>query len=641
VQELDYCLMTDDFEEAMRLADGFLADPDHKSYVDRVSYQRAISLAERSRPEPEHRSSAISALEETLRLAELPTGGLGEEDQLGVELLLAQLHLEAQEWDDAAAALSRAQDRIDRVLRDDGTVRTELLARRDALVGFLTITGEATPEEKSRALEGMRAAFDSLLDEWRSVPPRPGGIGFLHVTRKQMVLELLLRATLLVDGSPKGSQRAIEDLMRAQAPGSLARRLQVRDAVTFDELRARYVRPGQGLLVYYPSTVRGLVFGIDAGGIRVAELEPWLVLRAAREAFLQEIERRPDGQQDGWMPSARARDMVDLLLPEALRPMVAEWDALTLVGLDLLGWVPFAALPFPEDRPMGWNVAIDALPSLPLGVRLAEREEERDPTSGIVFLGAPACAESYGLEDLRPRLNEEHLDALRNAAAGRELRIHLGRDADRSKLDADSLRDVALLHILTHGVFDLTEDDAGRLRERPASLLLAASGGGDDALLNCEEVEAWSGMPPVVLLSACGTARGPLRQGEDGVGHLGGAFLAAGASAVVLSRAQLDHDATFELTTRFTSHLARGEVSPARALQRARSELVSEHPEWSHPYYHGLLQVLGRGQDPVRMPSFPRSSAGQAPWPLVIAAGAVLLVLSWLALRGRRRATPG
>ena len=93
---------------------------------------------------------------------------------------------------------------------------------------------------------------------------------------------------------------------------------------------------------------------------------------------------------------------------------------------------------------------------------------------------------------------------------------HLKREASRYQL----------LHLATHG---LVSDD----HPMSSGVLLVADAG-EDGLLQAHEVMGLELAADVVTLSACRTGRGQLRRGSGVVG-LSRAFLAAGASSVVVS----------------------------------------------------------------------------------------------------------
>jgi len=82
----------------------------------------------------------------------------------------------------------------------------------------------------------------------------------------------------------------------------------------------------------------------------------------------------------------------------------------------------------------------------------------------------------------------------------------------------------------------------------------------------------------LVTLSACESGR-PSRDSAEPVG-LAWAFLAAGASGVVVSQWLVDDDATSTLMTALYGHLAAG-LGPAEALRQAQLRVAASSP---HPY---------------------------------------------------------
>ena len=103
--------------------------------------------------------------------------------------------------------------------------------------------------------------------------------------------------------------------------------------------------------------------------------------------------------------------------------------------------------------------------------------------------------------------------------------------------------------------------------------------------------------PWVRWLSSCGSGRGPRRVGDDSLTHLGGAFLTAGARAVVLSPNAVALDTTLALMTHVHEHLAGG-MSPASALRAARVELAEQQGPLE-AFYLAQFTVVGLGHRPA------------------------------------------
>jgi len=97
----------------------------------------------------------------------------------------------------------------------------------------------------------------------------------------------------------------------------------------------------------------------------------------------------------------------------------------------------------------------------------------------------------------------------------------------------------------------------------------------------------------LVVLSACQTGLGNLRQAEGSVG-LQRAFLAKGARSVLVSLWSVDDRATRLLMERFYAHWLGGAspVSKAEALRRAQGDL-RRTAGYAHPRYWAAFQLVG------------------------------------------------
>lgn len=132
-----------------------------------------------------------------------------------------------------------------------------------------------------------------------------------------------------------------------------------------------------------------------------------------------------------------------------------------------------------------------------------------------------------------------------------------------------------VLHIAAHGVLDAYAPLLSRLNIGEEGLLLA-----DVLRLPLAGTE-------LVTLSACETAGLPERGGAAMA--LGGAFMCAGARAVLASLWQVDDEATGELMRIFYELLARG-TPPYIALRGARDAVRQRG--WEHPFFWAGFQVM-------------------------------------------------
>ena len=301
----------------------------------------------------------------------------------------------------------------------------------------------------------------------------------------------------------------------------------------------------------------------------------------------------------------------------------------------------FACLPVdPEDgggtrEPLGLARALYRLPSVPLQLWLARRPPRArgEPERDLYLVAAPLQATELGeLWPGMPELpllpfGEEEQEQLTGAYGEGRALVRTGPSASHETLAALAPGTTRTLQFVAHGAFLQDED-----HERGACIILAPADGFPDGLLWCDDVEQLTSPAELVVLTACGSARGPQRIGDDGVAHLGGAFLIAGARAVVVAKSDVEYYATLDLMEVFHRRLSEG-ASPAQALRDARRELAAT-PGREHPFYHSLIQVLGLGTEPL-FPERPEDDGGAPPWPW-LAGGLVLLAGSLVWVRTRR-----
>ncbi|MBI3330438.1 MAG: CHAT domain-containing protein, partial [Nitrospinae bacterium] len=146
-----------------------------------------------------------------------------------------------------------------------------------------------------------------------------------------------------------------------------------------------------------------------------------------------------------------------------------------------------------------------------------------------------------------------------------------------------------ILHFASHAVLG----DEVRWGTQPALVLSQDSGEeNNDGLLQFADILDLKLNAELVVLSACDTALGKLREGEGIVG-LTRAFLYAGTSAVVVSLWKVEDQSTSLLMERFYQRLKQGE-SKAEALRQAKLEVLQATID---------LKAIGRRQ-PLAAPFY-------------------------------------
>jgi CHAT domain-containing protein len=339
-------------------------------------------------------------------------------------------------------------------------------------------------------------------------------------------------------------------------------------------------------------------FLLEDAEVRYAEL-PW---EYRLETLPRELQELSSESPTSLAPAERERRLSRLeecaqllaarLLPEPFATRLARLQELYVSGAELLE-VPLELLPL-DDEPLGLRLAVAHLPSMPVGLALARAAaQDSSPRAFTVqLLAAPEqAAELDGkAARLTPlRLTSDDLRDLRGT--GPQIPL-LGTTATPEALFA-SLEEhrVSFLHVLVHGL-------ANHRHELPAALVLAPDERHADGLLwNDELVTRQFESPPFVALSACSSALGPRRVGDDGAAQLGGAFLARGARVTLLSTHALALEPTVRLMRVLTRGLEHG-ATPARALLAARLALADE-PAFAHPFFLFGLRLDGLGHAPL------------------------------------------
>ncbi len=587
----DLALMTEDYDyvesSLMKLGEEPVFRTLPPERVAQFGLFLGLAQSELERGDPERVRRARGTLQHVAGDAWLPGS-----ERFVVERALVDLALRRGDFE-------RARGHLDRLAVELGT-RSD----SDGAEAIFVATLEAR-WVLDQGLEGavFRAAYErlvrlwpSFLEEWSRTPLWPGGTGFLHHAERREILGTLTRLALAAEPGRAGAETALGYVAQAQAMGTLARRAGLA-APTLAELRASWLQAKHGVLYFLPSRERTHLFGFDRDGAWHEELEARDALRDELTSFLALLRRNPERVGNRGAHAAaleRAAAAVShALLPASLDARLRAWDAVTVVGTEHLGGLPPALLQFTDGAWWGEELAVDVVPSLPLALELATRAVVRRPTRDTLVLfatlapGAAALARWPGLQERA--LSQAELARLVAPFPGRSTRAFLGPEATRGAILATDLREAAVVHILAHGVH--LED-----RERGAALALHGS---DEAvsLLTCEDVEDQLEVSGVVLLSACATARGPDRPGDDNLAHLGGAFLRAGARAVVLSQVPVELAPTLALMELVHAGLADG-VSPAEAFRTALRAARSGVDPLA-PWIVGQFDVLGAGHVPL------------------------------------------
>ncbi|MEM6344041.1 MAG: CHAT domain-containing tetratricopeptide repeat protein [Bacteroidota bacterium] len=151
-----------------------------------------------------------------------------------------------------------------------------------------------------------------------------------------------------------------------------------------------------------------------------------------------------------------------------------------------------------------------------------------------------------------------------------------------------------LLHLAMHGLL------SGENTEFAALAFHPSSDSAGEFLLSMEEIAAMELAAELVVLSACETGAGRLRQGE-GIMSMARAFREAGCPNILMSLWTADDKSSTLIMQDFFNRLKSGDEL-AEAIRAAKLELMNTQFLQSHPYYWAGFVPLGKPQNNDRSP---------------------------------------
>ncbi len=601
--ECDFALASDDLERLIQRLESLRASEGLAPQVA-DSLGRAYLLTRKGAPDRLERASEL--FEEVLAHP-----GSSRIVSAHARIGLAMARREQGRFDSAAELLDQARSGANSVLE------LEIVTERAALAMERGEPHESLAEVHRELLRG----FERILRHWDSIPAQPDGAGFTnYVERRAPIIELLhLEVALDRDN---GAQRALQRWLSAEARGSLARefRAQLPDE---SELRQRLFGAGSGALIFIPGPRRSALFALDSGRVELFNLPASDTWNEAQRELGRLLATPPHSERDLERRRrdyrALADELAQFLLPPRARERLASWEELTIVGLDMLGYLPFECLAL-DGEELGLSKAISYAPSLLLQGELDQRwrASGATPRQGMRWLAAPSdptdAAERFGWEAID--WDGRRAERLRELWGDR-VRVDHGPQANWAALQADSGADLAVLEILAHGYYDATQSP-------PAGVALAPTR--EHAGYIASAQIAGLSAPPIVAFAVCGAARGPLRSGDEATGHLGGAALRAGASVVLLATLDIEQAASEALLDTAYRAMVRDGATPAQALRVARRSL-SEDEETSDPHYRNVLHCVGLGHAALVQQSRPSGAKWLGPTVALIAIAAALFAL--------------
>jgi|GEM_PF-1253091 len=356
---------------------------------------------------------------------------------------------------------------------------------------------------------------------------------------------------------------------------------------TPDNIQRNLLRPNEVLLEYFLAGKSLYIFAIGK--------ESRDFLRVTLPAPLGELVegyRRALVRQEAAFYE-KSHSLYRLLLEPVAS--IIEGKEIMVVPDGALGYIPFEALlaeaapaeDFPDQRKLDYVLRNHAIRYLFSASLALERQGLESAHHSVRVLGiapdfagiAPEVADFS--EALRPYRNEfaplrgsEEEVRLLNRFAGD---VWIGAGAQESRLKRKGDR-YGLLHISTHTLIDERFPSLSKL------VFAGETSGEEDGFLHAYELYNMHLPAELIVLSACNTGIGKIKEGE-GIASLARAFAYAGAPNLVMSLWPVNDKTTPALMARFYEHLEAGEAK-YRALQKAKlSYLEQENELLLHPYY--------------------------------------------------------
>ncbi|MCP3919745.1 MAG: CHAT domain-containing protein [bacterium] len=620
------------------LARRFLGDEDF--YVRRPS-ERAYLLfllgrAERrlEQLDPARPRAAEARLEEALEV------GLDRGVALTARIELARLALLHDDLGLATARIAVARERLDAWTREDKSGVPPEAAEVPALEARIALARGAPVAELRERVAPLAAGIEVMIERWAREPRWSAGSGLLVYRGRRASLGAWIRLHVAID-SVAGVEAALPLLLRAQAQTTLARALDAA-APSAGDVRGALLPRGRGLLFFVPGDGATHVLALDHEGSRHAVLAGVDTIAPQVGAYRAHVEGARgaiDGVEERDAAVAVERELAGRISRELLPPGIAErlqgWSSVWVAGLDLYGAVPFEWLPVGEERFLGFERPVAHLPSIPLGVELT-RSAAVDTELDLVLIGdaRPGPRALGQAPQLAPLpLPQGVIERIAGVYSAERVRVLAGPDASLRALAGALDAGTRTLHLLVHGLHVGDSGDVGLVLTPGLGQAPGATDEPDDGVLWRERVRTLAA-PRLAVLMACRSGAGRRRHGDAGSTDMTGAWIQAGARAVIVTRAEIGYRTAVEASSVLHRRLARGDA-PAEALRRAFVEVGGKDDELA-PFRLGIMRVVGLGHeapDARGVGVMPRVALGVLGVLGVLAAAA----LAWSLRRSRRR----
>jgi len=602
---------------------------------DRAGEARTLYETARVERARNNFSTAKERIEQAIEIAELLRGNVVTED------LRATYFATVQDYYDFEIDLLMAMHKLEPSKNYDGlALQTNERARARSLIDTLTESRVAIQEGVDPKLVQRERSLAQQLDEKARFRTQllSGKSNSEELAAAQKEIDELSREHEKVLLSLKESSSRYVSLTQ---PGPLL----------LSQIQKEVVDSNTLLLEYALGEEHSFLWAVTPSTIHSFELPKRSEIEKVTNELRESLRARSE-RPKGETPEQRAERIgradaqyfqaAQILSRALLGPVVGELqnNRLLIVAEGGLQYVPFAALPAPEDQrgsttkgnvepvPLIVKNEVTNLPSASSLSVLRREAAARSKSSKTIFVfGDPV------FEASDPRINSSLANCARNIGSARsstpgipnnksaekeitnpdlsyqplprllfscdealnilslvppsQRRQALDFEADRGLAMSEELRDYRIVHFATHAKIDtlhprLSEVILSRIRE---------NGQQKEGSLTLSDIYNLKLSAELVVLSGCETALGKQVRGEGIIGLTRG-FMYAGSPRVVASLWRVDDRVTSELIKIFYAGMFRKNLSPAAALKEAQVTILRKR-NWSHPYYWAAFVIQG------------------------------------------------
>ena len=408
----------------------------------------------------------------------------------------------------------------------------------------------------------------------------------------------------------------IQVKIRARSPRYAA--LTQPQPLSLTEIQQQALDEDTLLIEYALGEKRSYLWLVSQRSIDSYELPPRAEIEAATRRVYELVTARP---KRGTPPDPQLIAQAKTLSRMLLGPVAPQLSGkrLVVVAPGALSYLPFAALPTPEDKkrsagdyePLIAKHEVVNIPSASvLSIIRREMAGRQRATKSIAVLADPVFEESdprLAAPAPAPAANAEHSELTRairtmNFPDGRAgfTRLPFSRyeaesifaltpggtglkatdfNASRALALSPQLSQYRILHFATHGLLNSERPELSGL----VFSLIDQEGKPQDGFLRLHEVYNLQLNADLIVLSACETGLGKEIKGEGLIGLTRG-FMYSGAPRVVASLWNVDDLATAELMKLFYQGMLKDGLPAGAALRAAQLEL-SGQKRWASPYF--------------------------------------------------------